>query len=177
MPKSWSEIQTEINGKAGLTNDMRRGSVEDLNPDDSVPSIRADADYYPGSRMPIPTELPRPGRAEVPDVDPSWRELGKEYMFKGRATVMFPIGALAKALGRDATTIRSWEQKGWLPKPVSRGAEMGHGGHRRLYTAVQIERLVAAAHECGLLVDVSKRRVLPGKTRFPELAAEILKPN
>lgn len=170
MSRSWADIQAEMDGGV----DRPATTVPEGEPDDAGLEIEPEARYYPGSRTPIPDELPPPpDEVEDQSVDPSWRRMGRDYIVGGKTVKLFAIGALAKALGRDATTIRSWEQKKWLPKPVLRGAEMGHGGHRRLYTTEQIERLVAAALECGLLVDVKKVRVLPGDTAFPELAKRI----
>ncbi len=38
------------------------------------------------------------------------------YKINGEEVRMFTIGALARALNRQPITIRSWENKGWIPK-------------------------------------------------------------
>jgi hypothetical protein len=67
---------------------------------------------------------------------------------------LFPIGSLAKALHRKANTIRSWIDKGWIPKarfvtgPIK--GTRGDAG-RRLWSRKQIEGMARIAEEEGLL--------------------------
>lgn len=44
----------------------------------------------------------------------------REFLVKGKPQKFYTIGALAAALGKKQVTIRSWEQKGWLPPPKFR---------------------------------------------------------
>lgn len=39
----------------------------------------------------------------------------QEFLVNGIVRKFYTIGSLAKALGKTPVTIRSWEQKGWLP--------------------------------------------------------------
>lgn len=81
---------------------------------------------------------------------------------------LFPIGALAKALGRRSVTIRSWIDKGWIPKagyvtkPVRN--TRGNAG-RRLWNRKQIEGMQKIATEEGLL---DENPPLMTNTRFTE---------
>lgn len=75
----------------------------------------------------------------------------KEYIVKGVSVKCYTVGAVARLLGRKVGTIRSWEYKGWLPKPKLR-TRPPDGGNlpgttpkgRRLYTYEQVAFLVEA---------------------------------
>lgn len=86
------------------------------------------------------------------DYKPLWKSVD------GVKTEFFSIGDLAHALGRKPVTVRSWEDKGWLPgsgyrtKPPKAEQVPGKAVKgRRLYTRRQIMVVVAAAEECGVL--------------------------
>lgn len=69
---------------------------------------------------------------------------------------LFHIGALAKALHRRPVTIRSWIDKGWIPKSSFRTrGRLGTRGDAglRLWTRAQIEGMRQIAEEEGLLDD------------------------
>lgn len=75
----------------------------------------------------------------------------KEYNSEGVPTKMYTIGSVAKLLGRQPVTIRSWEMKGWLPKqrlrtrrPEASGIPGKKPKGRRLYTRNQVEFLMEA---------------------------------
>jgi hypothetical protein len=91
-------------------------------------------------------------KAEAPwDVKPR-----SKHLPDGRELEMFPIGSLAKALGRESVTIRRWIRLGWLPRaryqtPAIAGTR-GNAG-RRMWTRTQIEGIVRIAGEEGLLSD------------------------
>jgi hypothetical protein len=103
----------------------------------------------------------RHGAVEAPvveAVDPSWDDNPKVMKLKGVDTEFFTVGALAQALGRRPVTVRSWEDKGWLPKsrfrtpaPKRATLEGKKSMGRRLYTRAQIEVVIEAAHKSGLL--------------------------
>jgi len=84
---------------------------------------------------------------------PSWERRGRVYSIKSRDVELFPVGALAEALNRKPTTIRSWESRGWYPKTPIRGPVQGHTGKRRLYTREMIEGTVEIAWDEGLMPD------------------------
>ena len=107
---------------------------------------RENAPVFPG------TTPPRNTATTVTEYDNSWLwELPfQEYLIDGQVRKLYTIGSLAKAVGKKAVTIRSWEQKGWLPAPRFRTAppvsshreDMRVG--RRLYTWEQLLFLVEA---------------------------------
>lgn len=70
---------------------------------------------YPGSRPPrnelIVDSTEEPWLANLPY---------KEFVVNGTPRRFYAIGALAQALGKSTVTIRSWEQKGWLPPATFR---------------------------------------------------------
>lgn len=130
------------------------------NIDELFPEL-SDKARYPGGVAP---------RRGIPEAtkptafDPDWDASPKMMKLKGVDTEFFPIIALARSLGRKPVTVRSWEAKGWLPLSMYRTPApkktyiegkkpMGH----RLYTRVQIEAVVAAATEAGVLDPSVKR--------------------
>lgn len=114
--------------------------------------------HYPGSRPPRSRkahEQPAPA-----PVDDGWDSKPKIIKRKGVDTEFFTIGDLARALGRKQVTIRSWEDKGWLPKarfrtPVPKRSalekENKKPAGRRLYTRHQVDVIIKAAHETGVM--------------------------
>lgn len=123
---------------------------------DRIDELIAGVDY-PGSvplrRQVIAREVKeaREESASGWDAKPLWK------LANGTSTEFFSIGDLAHALGRKPVTVRSWEDKGWLPSSGYRTrppkAEQVPGKEvrgRRLYTRRQIEVVIAAAEECGV---------------------------
>jgi|SRR5215831_18925971 len=116
-------------------------------------------EYYPGSKQ--RRRESRQQRHERRVVErreerdaASWDVKPKEVWYKGVKYEMFPIGALAKALGRDSVTLRAWIRKGWLPRhQFQTGQVYGSRGDaaRRLWTRAQIEGIAQIAKEEGLL--------------------------
>lgn len=77
-------------------------------------------------------------------------------MVGGVETKMFPIGALANALGVSVQSIRHWARKGYIPQaPYRLPANMVVQGEkvsgRRLYTEPIIEATVEVFEKYGLL--------------------------
>lgn len=118
-------------------------------------------EYYPGSKQKrreskkMRHERVVEERREVRALE-GWDAHPIETYPNGVKTDMFRIGALAKALGRDSVTIRSWIRKGWLPRnmyqtPAVYGSR-GNAG-RRLFTRAQIEGIIQIAKEEGVLGD------------------------
>ena len=82
---------------------------------------------------------PRRGRVQprnLPNIDVSawWASSPRALMIDGISGVVFPVGALARALGRSSYTVRRWEQMGLLPStafadrrgPVERQTQVLH---------------------------------------------------
>jgi hypothetical protein len=99
-------------------------------------------EHYKSRRAPLDLEHVSFRLAELPD---------------GTQVRLYPIGSLAKVLGRQTATIRSWEKKGWLPSPKYRSqapiaprlpgkAVKGD----RLYTEAQMRFLIDAVNRFNL---------------------------
>jgi len=108
----------------------------------------------PGKRPRREVVKPAEVVTEAWDVKPVWKFL------KGQATEFFTIGHLAASLNRRPVTIRSWEDKKILPvsryrAPAPKGEQvpgkktMG----KRLYTRAQIEVVIKAAAQTGVLAN------------------------
>lgn len=124
---------------------------------DRIDELIAGVDF-PGSlplRRQVVARAAKEAREEAAngwDAKPLWK------LVHGVKTEFFSIGDLAHALGRKPVTVRSWEDKGWLPSSGYRTrapkGEQVPGKEvrgRRLYTRRQIEVVVAAAEESGVL--------------------------
>jgi hypothetical protein len=118
-------------------------------------------EYYPGSKLKRRESIQMRHERTVAErkqekADEPWDARPTKVWLQGREYEMFFIGSLAKALGKDAITIRAWMRKGWLPRnsfqtrPIH--GTLGDAG-RKLWTRRQIEGIVAIAKEEGLLDD------------------------
>ena len=101
---------------------------------------------YPGK---TPPRNPEPVDSKGTD----WLDLlpFKEFLVGDEARKFYTIGALATALGKQPVTIRSWEQKGWLPQasfrtPPPKGPQIPGKATkgRRLYSQDQVVFLATA---------------------------------
>jgi hypothetical protein len=116
-------------------------------------------EFYPGSRQ-RRRESPSARREReavahrLSREEESWDARPKRIPYKGVMVDFFPIGALAKALGRRPVTIRAWITKGWIPKARFKTPDIvgtrGNAG-RRLWTHSQIAGMTRIAREEGLL--------------------------
>lgn len=127
-------------------------------------------EFYPGSRRKL-TAKPSSNVEFIPD---PWRENYTTKLLNGVETKMYPIGALASALGVSVQSIRYWTQIGYIPPAPYRlpsnmilnGAKVAG---RRLYTEPLIEAVVAAFEKRGLLgksrIEWTKNSDLPIEIR------------
>ena len=109
------------------------------------------ADLYPGSKRKR-RSVDRP----TEKVEPPWDATPTIKAHNGRHVEFFNTGALAKALGRSAVTVRYWERKGHIPKAPYRlpGHTTGQGKQvpgRRLYSRELIDVVVDEFAKRGLL--------------------------
>lgn len=109
-------------------------------------------EFYPGSKRKIEREKP----TNVEFIADPWRENFTIKIIGGVETPMYPIGALANALGVSVQSIRSWTSKGYIPlAPYRLPSTMVIAGEkapgRRLYTEPMIEAAVEAFEKRGLL--------------------------
>jgi hypothetical protein len=66
------------------------------------------------------------------DTKPRNPEPGQHFrLIKSQHVEVFRIGTVAEMIGRDEQTIRSWERKGYIPKPIVKSAH-------RFYTTKQV---------------------------------------
>lgn len=100
--------------------------------------------FYPGSNQPIVRD-PAPST-----VDP---DMGRTVSIGGVRRRVFSTGEVARLLNRKTVTIRTWEQKGIIPRAVyvKPGKNKDKRGRRRLYTQEQVEGMVRIAAEEGIL--------------------------
>ena len=102
---------------------------------------------YPGKRPPKNRIKRKPKKLD----DPFFGVKSSHYVIKGERVEVFTIGQLAKVLGKKTVTVRSWEKKGIIPKPIYRTAPPDRGQlpgveakGRRIYTRKQVDLIVFA---------------------------------
>lgn len=125
---------------------------------------------YPGRRVPVNRSEPLP--IEEPQ---GWDSDPVVYKFKGADREFFTISHFAAALGKAPVTIRSWENKGLMPRtpyrsPRPKGDSLPGktAKGKRLWTREQIEGTLRIASEEAV--------ILNGKTptkRFAQRVAEL----
>jgi hypothetical protein len=81
---------------------------------------------------------------------------------------MLTIGQLSKALGRVPQTIRSWEEKGYIPRAIYRDSN-----DNRLYTEFQVKKLQEFLFRARDVDGATKIRYNIGITIFPKLAHKL----
>lgn len=127
---------------------------------------RSISDELPGRRPPA---VGAPPERQLLDWDA--RPIVKRL--NNKDVEFFTIGQLAMALGVKAVTLRSWEQKGWVPHPPFRTRPPQWGGlpnkkqqGRRLWTRAQVAGIVRIAQEEGMVGLPSKSRRKVDETKF-----------
>jgi hypothetical protein len=133
-----------------------------------------DALAYPGGRPPA-------NRADASKAEPveseGWDHKPVFYLMHGEEREFFTIKHLAAALGRQPVTIRSWENRGVLPKspfrspPPSVAPTFGSAPKgRRLWTREQIDGLLAIARACRVITDPHQK---PPSSEFTAKATQL----
>lgn len=104
---------------------------------------------YPGKRPPKNRTTRKPKKLD----DPFFGVKSAHYYIKGERVEVFTIGQLAKVLGKKTGTVRSWETRGIIPKPIYRTAPPNRGQlpgveakGRRIYTRKQVDLIVLAVN-------------------------------
>lgn len=122
----------------------------------------------PGKRPPA-VGSPPPRERELEDWDA--RPLVKPV--HGKDVEFFTVGQLATALGVKPGTLRSWEQKGWVPFPPYRTQAPRWAGlpnkkqqGRRLWTRAQVAGIVRIAREERVIDSTWQERRNVNMTRF-----------
>lgn len=126
---------------------------------------------WPGKRKPINRNIPAP-IVETPD---AWDDKPIFYVYKGEKKEFFTIANLAAALGRSPITIRSWENKGMLPKspyrsPKPKGKKLPgvEQKGKRLWTREQIDGILTIASQEGVILNGK-----PPTPRFAQRVSEL----
>lgn len=115
--------------------------------DRSDRSLTAEAERdYPGGTPP----RNRPGGATYEEMERSLDGLRSyEYTVGGEVRKFYTIQAIATIFDRKTVTIRSWEDKGWLPRPKYRSPKpvrstlAAEAKGRRLYSEDQVRYLMS----------------------------------
>lgn len=110
--------------------------------------LLGDLPDWPGNTPP----KNRPNTKRTPEIDDRFHGAKpKVFRVGGQDRMFFTIGELAKALQRQAVTVRMWESRGWIPKanyrtPAPQGQQLPGktAKGRRLYSLEQVEFLMDA---------------------------------
>jgi hypothetical protein len=107
--------------------------------------------FYPGSK-----KKRREKKPTIEFVPEEWRDNYVTKWLKGKETRMYPVGALATALGVSVQTVRRWSTQGKIPQaPFRLAANMMIDGRkvpgRRYYTQPLIEAVVDVFTERGII--------------------------
>jgi hypothetical protein len=123
--------------------------------EDLFGDLAPEDEYYPGSKRKRSVRVTPPSE---PDTEKPWDRSPRVLTVKGVETEFFTVGALAEAINRRPVTIRSWEQKGIIPKARYRtGGEMP----RRLYTRAQVEGMIALCAKHRILHFAARPDAIP----------------
>lgn len=120
-----------------------------------------------------------PGKRErstgaLPKEPEPWDTHPLRKMIYGKEVEFFAVGQLGMALGLKPGTVRSWEDKGWIPRPPLRGPKPNWAGlpnkslkGRRLWTRDMVVGIVRIAHEEKVIGPRKGRRSIPN-TQFTQ---------
>lgn len=127
---------------------------------------------FPGFRPPVNRPDPTPTVEEQ-----GWDYKPVFYFINGENLEFFTIGHLSKALNRSSVTIRSWENKGVLPRSPFRSpapevtptyGTVPKG--RRLWTREQIEGILEICKRLRVITDVHQK---PPNKQFTAQVTEL----
>ena len=140
------------------------GFLDDLM--DFRQKMRESAPIFPG------TTPPRNEATTVKEYDNAWVVSlpHKDYTVGGVLTKMYPIGSLAQALGKKPVTIRSWEDKGWLPPATFRTPPPAG---RQIPGNTPVGRRLYRQEQLLLVVETYQRLVADGKNDWSGFASHI----
>lgn len=119
-----------------------------------------DAVIFPGG---APSRRARAERGEAPPEtaatvsEPRWDDHPQQKYLRGEEVEVFPVSALAEAVGVSPKAIYKWERLRIMPPARYRTQAPAEGpipgkapAGRRLYTRAQIEAVIEAAKESGV---------------------------
>lgn len=133
-----------------------------------VPLHEARSDYV----KPVRRATPLPRALEVSG-DPDWLHAGRTLRvpLRGDLIDVFPISAMARALGRSSESVRRLIREGVLPEARYRSPARTEAGRKRLWTREELLAVAVVAEELG----VRGRR--PRRWSDSELAARLAATN
>jgi len=139
---------------------------------DQIDDFFGDLRDYPGKKKPVGREQPKP----VPPEREPWFAKPRHHYVNGVKTEFFAIGQVALALNRSPSTIRLWERRQWIPParfraPAPRRSKVKEAGDR-LWTRPQVEAMVRAAEEEGILDGGAPTRAFTAKVVHAFLALQ-----
>ena len=139
---------------------------------DQIDDFFGDLSDYPGKRKPVGRERPKP---LPPEPDP-WDAKPRHYYVNGVKTQFFTIGQVSRALHRSARSIRAWERDGIIPParfraPSPKRSKIKEAGDR-LWTRAQVEVMIRAAQEEGVLDGAPPSKVFTAKVVHGFLALQ-----
>lgn len=109
---------------------------------------------YPGKREPLLRQQ-QSAKTGPKDIE-AWDMRPRTYKFRGVDVEFFTIQHVARALNRSARSIRDWEKAEIIPPATYRSPTPRRGSDvkavgDRLWTRAQVEAMVRAAQEEGIL--------------------------
>lgn len=125
--------------------------IDELFGDEQPKAPAENEDFYPGSR-----HKRREKKADVEFIPDEWHETYVLKMVRGVETQLFPVGALATALGVSVPSVRRWSAQGRIPMaPYRLESTMIINGKkvagRRYYTREMIDAVVEVFAAQGVL--------------------------
>lgn len=128
--------------------------------------------FYPGSSRRRKAHVDEPEPVVVQE-DEFILGKSKTFLVQGQPVEFYYIGDVARALNREAVTIRKMENHGDLPLSPYMSPGIDDRGKRRLYTKQQIEALRRIAQEEGVLYPSAKGKWKPiAQTNFTQKVKE-----
>jgi len=123
---------------------------------DPIDDLFKDLRDYPGKRKPVLRDQPKKATHGGPRELRAWDENPRLYFVGGVQREFFTIRHVALALNRAPRTIRYWERQKIIPPATFRSSAPRRGSSvkeegDRLWTREQVEAMVAAAREEGVL--------------------------
>lgn len=111
---------------------------------------------YPGRRKPVN----RGTKSKAKPDRPVWDEKPVKYMVGGEVREFYLISHVAMALDYSVQSVRSWEDRGLLPRtpyrsPKTKGKPQAAGSHKgkRLWTREQVEGIVRLARRHQVILN------------------------
>ena len=147
---------------------------------ESIDDFFGDLKDYPGKRLPALRQQQPKGRSGPQELT-DWDDHPRMLKLDGVDTEFFTVRHAALALNRSVRTIRTWERNNVIPPATFRTAKPRKSKLKetgdRLYTRAQIEAMIAAARDEGVLAGKAPTRAFTVKVMRAFLAQQEANPN